>query len=298
MHKFTPLIKNNSPRIIITKYNWPIEQYLRGHAVIIHLNSLNDIDCIQNNLDGSIKVDGYVYTNEFASLETLDLKPDWKDLPIILQINRLGKYRNIHEKIELLRSMNVIIFFTGNENRSTADAQIAASLGIHSGIILRDNATLDDPVLDLITYNFYSLMPHADIEPFSTMERYYDGENIVSPAIAYFNNPCRYIYLDSEHNYSLSENDFNKGKCIDAGLDKLLTIGENHAVEESINSWQQLFIDSHPCSYCPAFRICSGYFKVQFEKGRCKHVMKELLEAIEFQKKKKNQFNRIRQCQL
>ena len=261
MHKFTSLIKNNGFRTVVTKYNWPIEHYLRGHAVIIHLNSLNDIDNIQKNLDGSIKVDGYVYTNEYASLETLDIKPDWRDLPIILRINRLGKYRNIHEKIEMLRTMNVILLFTGNENRSTSDAQIAASLGIHSGIVLKGNAPLDDSVLDLITYNFYSLMSHADIEPFSTMERYYDGENIVSPAIAYFDNPCRFVYFDKDYNIYLSEDDFNSGKNVDKGFDKLHTIGESEAVEEAINEWQQLFIESHPCSYCPAFRICSGYKK-------------------------------------
>ena len=51
-----------------------------------------------------------------------------------------------------------------------------------------------------------------------------------------------------------------------------------------------MFIESHPCTFCPAFRVCMGYFAEQSDNGRCQVVMSELLDAIEFSKKK-NQNN-------
>lgn len=57
-----------------------------------------------------------------------------------------------------------------------------------------------------------------------------------------------------------------------------------------------MFIEPHPCTFCPAYRICMGYFNVQREKGRCSEVMTELLGAIEFDKKKQQQNNKER-CQ-
>lgn len=83
----------------------------------------------------------------------------------------------------MIRNMNVTIIFTGAEKQATTDAQVLASLGIHSGICLPTDALLGDHVLDLITYNFYNTMPHAEIEPFSTLCRYYDGETYVNPKL-------------------------------------------------------------------------------------------------------------------
>lgn len=71
----------------------------------------------------------------------------------------------------------------GSRKQATTDAQVLASLGIHSGICLPTDALLGDHVLDLITYNFYNTMPHAEIEPFSTLCRYYDGETYVNPKL-------------------------------------------------------------------------------------------------------------------
>ena len=298
MQKFIPLNKNRNTHVVVTKYNWPIEEYLRGHAAVIHVNSLDDVVNIRRHADETLKVVAYVYTDPYASLETIEIPSECASAPLILRINRLGQFRAIHHKLNALRNMDVILFFTGNSHQSIVDAQIAASLGIHSGIMMMPDSELGDDILDLITYNAYSTMPHADIEPFSTMERYYDGESYVSPSMAYFNNPNRYIHVDSERHLAFTSEQLANGDYFDQGIEKVKTISQHEAVEKENNKWQQTFITPHPCSFCPAFRICVGYFEQQREKGRCKEVMSELLEAIEFQKKRNQQNNKKESCQL
>ncbi len=207
MHKFIRSNKNPNTHVFVCEYNWPVEERLKGRALVIKISNLDDVLNIQKHLDETTKLDAFIYRNEYASLETIDINPDWRDTPVILYLNRLGQFRNIYEKIELLKKLNVILIFTGTEYQACKDAQILSSLGIHSGIELTPESKLSDSVLDLITYTFYGTMPHAQIEPFSIMEKYYDGESYVSPELAEFINPERYIHIDKDLNLAFSDTD-------------------------------------------------------------------------------------------
>lgn len=297
MHKFIPTHWNRNTHVLVTKYTWPIEEYLKGHAILVHINSLEDIPNIMKHIHDTTRIQAFVYSDEYASLETIDINPEWGNVPIILFLNRLGQLRNVHKKIGLIRNMNIMLIFTGAEQQAATDAQVAASLGIHSGIALHPASPLSDSILDLITYNFYGTMPHGEIEPFSTIERYYDGESYVSPRMAEFINPLRYVYVDKELHLAFSQKDLDNGNYFDQGLDKLYEVSSHEAIEKESCKWQEMFIDAHPCTFCPAYRICMGYFDQQRGKGRCKEVMNELLQAIEFYKTKLQQNNKEK-CQL
>lgn len=296
MHKFIPTHWNRNTHVLVTKYNWPIEEYLKGHAILVHINSLQDIPNILLHLHETTRVHGFIYKDKYASLETIDLNPEWGKTPIILYINRLGQFRNVYQKIGLLKSMNVMLIFTGPEQQATKDAQIAASLGIHSGIELNPESPLSDNVLDLLTYNFYGTFPHAQIEPFSTLERLYDGESYVNPNMAQFKNPLRYIYVDKNLNLAFSQEDLDNGKYFANGLESLYEVSSNEAISIETKKWQEMFVKPHPCTFCPAFRVCMGYFHKHQDKARCMEVMNELLEAIEYHKNKV-QLNQEAGCQ-
>lgn len=295
MHKFIQTNKNG--HIFVTDYNWPIEETLKGKAIIVNINHLDDIVNISNHIDDTTKIAAFVYANEHASLETIDINPSWGNTPIILYLNRLGKFRDVCHKINLLKTLNIIVIFTGNEKESTKDAQILSSLGIHTGIRIDSTSELSEHVLDLITYNFYGNCPHAEIEPFSTISRYYDGGNYVSPSFANLENPERYIYIDKDKNIAFTKRELNNSKDKCHKLDDLKCESLCSIVENETLKWQKFFIDSHKCTFCPAFRICLGYFEEQSEKNHCREIMNELLDAIEFQKKNRNR-NIKESCQL
>ncbi len=299
MHKFIRSNNNPNTHVFVCEYNWPIEEQLKGRALVIKINNLDDILNIQGHLDESTKIDAFIYQDNFASLETIDVNPAWCNTPIILYINRLGQYRNVVQKIEVLKRLNVIVIFTSSEEHSCKDAQILSSLGIHSGIKLTPESELTDSLLDLVTYTFYGTMPHAPIEPFSTMERYYDGESYVSPRLAEFINPTRYIHIDKDMNMAFSEQDLKNGNILSDSYPHLKSDAFSSAVETYSYKWQEWFIESHKCTFCPAFRVCMGYFDQHntCTNNRCREIMTELLDAIEFYKTKVQQIHPQR-CQL
>lgn len=299
MQKFIRSNKNPNTHLFVCEYDWPIEEKLKGRALIIKIRNLDDILKIQKHIDETTKVDAFVYRDEYASLETIKVNPKWGDTPIILYINRLGQFRNVHHKIELLKRLNVIVIFSGCGYQECKDAQILSSLGIHSGIELNSEAELGEPVLDLMTYTFYGTMPHAEIEPFSTIEKYYDGESYVSPALAEFVNPERYIHIDKDMNLAFSCSELKTGEYLQIKYPYFKTEEIAEFAERASLKWQELFVDSHNCTFCPAFRICMGYFSQRDKraKGVCKEVMTELLECIEFHKSQFQKNNRNK-CQL
>lgn len=297
MHKFIPTRKSRNTHILVTQYNWPIEEYLKGNALIVYINHFDDIKNVRKHIDDTTIINGYVYIDRYASLETIDIKPELCDAPLFLYINRLGQFREVYHKLEMMKRMKVVIIFTGSENTACTDAQIVSSLGIHTGIALSSDSQLGNNVLDLITYTFYGTTPHAEIEPFSTIERYYDGESYVSPNLANFINPNRYIHVDKDQHIAFSRADLEQKKFIGDNLSVIRDAKLQDAIDEKEREWQKLFIDNHPCTFCPAFRVCSGYFASHQKEGRCREVMTELLDAIEFQKTKKNN-NQSGLCQL
>lgn len=297
MHRFIPIHKNRNTHILVTQYNWPIEEYLKGHALIVYINQFEDIQSIRRHIDDTTIINGYVYVDKYASLETFEIKPELRGVPLILYINRLGQYREVYQKLEELKRMNVVIVFTGSENTACTDAQIVASLGIHTGIALTPESQLSDSVLDLMTYAFYSTVPHAEIEPFATIERYYDGESYVSPNMSNFVNPNRYIHVDKQHHLAFSKSELEQNHYFSDNLEILRDAKLQDAIDVKEREWQKMFIDNHPCTFCPAFRICSGFFASKHKEGRCREVMLEMLNAIEFQKTK-TQKNHLGICQI
>lgn len=299
MHKFIRSNKNPNTRVYVCDYTWPIEINLRGRAIVVRVFKLEDILSISRNIEEATKIEAFVYRNEYASLETIDINPEWGKTPVILYINRLGQFRDVHDKVEMLRGLNVMVIFTGSGRNACKDAQILSSLGVHSGVEITPDSDLSEELVDLITYSFYSMMPHGDIEPFATMARYYDGESYVSPAIARFVNPDRYFHVNGDLHVAFSPEDLAEGRLIGEDFNSVADQALETAADGYAHRWQEMFVDSHSCTFCPAFRICMGYFyghRAQ-EEGRCIPVMTELLEAIEFSKQK-NQSNRPQQCRL
>ena len=293
-HMPTHWIKNK--HILVTDGDWPYYDKLKGHALIVFVRELNDINRIINEVRTPTKLHAVVYENRLLSLESVAIDPHWSDTPIILRIGRLGQFRNVTQKIEQLKSMNIMITLTSDHAQNYRDVQILSSLGVHAGIDLSDTDVNWDACKDLIAYAFYGRMKHADIEPFDAMCTYYCGRNYVSPQMAMFYNPERYIHVDQCGHLAFSRSQLKQGDFFDTGWEQLANISIHPAIKDEAHKWQQLFIENHVCTSCPAFRVCLAYFKDQQESGECRKAMMDLLDGIEFKKSQQSKEEQL--CQL
>lgn len=276
---------NRNTHIVVADYDDVMVDKLKGKAVVFYVNDANQISRVIQTVSKPTKLCAVIYENPKESMETVEIDKGWGGMSVILKINRIGEFGNVIDKVNILRTLNVIVIFSGDILQSVTDAKILASLGIHSGIELREADGCFEEASDLISYTFYGMMPHAAIEPFSTMEHYYCGNNYVSPALANFENPNRYIHVDIDGNLAFSRDELKRGIFFDKGWDLIPDISQHPAVFDRIHSWQKLFIEGDRCTFCPAFRVCCGFFKMAKENGACVPMMNDLLDGIEFYKK-------------
>lgn len=296
MQRHLPTHWTRNNHIFVIDGNWQFTDKLKGHALVIYAKELNDISRIIKEVQAPSIIHAIVYENYSSSLASIEIDLSWKTTPIILKIGRLGQFRDIAHKIDLLKSLNVMVVLPANSAQCFKDSQLLSSLGIHSGVDFSRGCQDWDSFKDLVAYAFYGRMPHAEIEPFSSMATNYCGMNYVTPAIISFYNPEKYIHIDPNGNLAFSREQLYKGDFFSSGWELLPNISTHPEIKKESHKWQQLFIDNNSCTFCPAFRVCSAYFVNQNEDNNCRAGMLDLLEAIEY--KKAEQSNRVQSCQL
>lgn len=196
-----------------------------------------------------------------------------------LEVAGLGDYLAAHGLLMSLNGYASIIYHGASRCR---DARITASLGIDTGVAMIPDMEIGEELSELCVYNFYGKMTHGAIEPFATIQLKPDRFKRMSPAMAMLENPSIFFYVDAECRVALREADLRAGNFIGAGPDLLDALPAVEEVERAAHGWQRFFITPHVCASCPAFRICSGYFEQQAERGDCRAFMCELLEGMEF----------------
>ncbi|MCD8290109.1 MAG: hypothetical protein LUC91_01240, partial [Prevotella sp.] len=82
MHRFIQSNKNKNSLTFVTKYNWPVEVELNGKAVLLQIDHLEDIVNIAKHRSESTKLVGFVYRNDYASFETIDVDPKWGSIAV------------------------------------------------------------------------------------------------------------------------------------------------------------------------------------------------------------------------
>lgn len=278
----------NSP-IFVLDGPWNPEVLLRGECIMVKVDCFEAIDYISHLVSSPTKIEGFIWEDRNASLESVNINPQWSKIPVILRIGRIGRFAEVSNKLSLIKHLGIKVLFYANSPVIYRDIQILASLGISTGLFFEEEMPMSDEIKDLVAYAFYSPIKHGTIEPFHTMELLYCGENYVSPKDASYEDSSRYIHINEKLEMAKSARNLKEGHFIGKGQKVIYDI--YHGLEQPEREWQNFFIQSHPCSFCPAFRICSGYFsEVDCDESH-KDLMMNILEGIEHAKRIKNSKN-------
>ncbi len=283
MKKFTPL--NKSDIIVVTDYNEDTIVKLQGYALVIYIDQLSDIEKIRKVVQPPSKIHCVVYEAPNRTLSSININNDWKDIPIHLYLSGIGDFSKISYQIPILRELDIRIFFYASNSSAITDTQILSSLGIYSGLRLFNHQELWDEINDLLHYSIYGKVNHTAIEPFDFLCRNYNEEQFLNINNVYFNNPLRFIHINSKEEIFLTREDLCENtNLVETGIENIRLIFGSSIFKKSQITWQEHFLKEEGCAYCPAWRICEAYFEKSEGKEKCREVMSDLLEAIEFYK--------------
>lgn len=269
----------------ICPYNIKIISKLRNQKLIINTDSYEKIpDIINDTSKNNILICINIKTNQ--TLSSILIQEKFKPIPIALQVNEIGDFKNIIINHNLLRDSNLKIFLTSENDENLVNVQILSTLGIYTGIFFNNKEKTDwEKVNELMNIYIYSLLllAHAPIEPFTYLTENYHPEKYLFFNTPYFENPKKYLFIDDDFNIGLTQKDLKEKKFITSGYSKLHMITENLQYQQGINNWHHHFLENTNCSSCAAWRICQGCFNEVCDKNKaCRQFFLELIDAVDF----------------
>lgn len=240
-------------------------------ADLVRIN--HDIRAAQNNLTAML-----VRTDK--TVPEVDYRDEWRGLPIVLYTQGLGKIRDIWEKLDQIKALDLVIFLPAEDRKIFRSIAFLSSLGIKCGFRFSNNG---DPawedLIDLLYFTFYPRVARASIQPFEFIK----DHNIVSSGINYgevfFNNPEKYVWVDENKRIALSEEGLKAGRFIDTDITDIHRIEQDPAYQAALLAWQEHFLNVDRCSACPGWRICHGFHQDHCTDGHIE-FFEEVLSVV------------------
>ena len=210
------------------------------HPILQHVNNVKSVlHCIMVEYSGS--------------LASVPFHESWRGIPVAIFANEMGAFKEVINKIRLIRDLSVRIFLNSDNKENFTALHILASLGIDCGIFFGKNQIDWEAMNDLMTYAVYGKVNHATIEPFQYVVTNYNPARLTDFSSVYFENPRQYIHIDKDEN-----------------------------IDKAIHSWQEFFLKPDGCAYCQAWRVCMGKFSESVEKNpSCRQFFVDLMDAAD-----------------
>jgi len=215
------------------------------------------------------------------SLASTPFHESWRGIPIAIFADQMGSLKEILQKLQLIRDLNIRIFLNTDLKENFTNIHILASLGIDSGVFFGENNIDWEAMNDLMTYTVYSKVNHASIEPFQFTVNNYNPARTTDFSAVYFNNPNSYLHIDANENIAITKEDLINGKYIAKGIESLTSdIFEDEKYKEALHIWQEFFLKNDGCAFCQAWRVCMGKFSYSIENNPgCTKFFVDLMEA-------------------
>jgi hypothetical protein len=290
-----------SEYILVCPFDENLIRRLSRKALVVRTTDFELIPHIHRFVNEDNKLHCIWVDDKKRILTSVPFSEKWKNIPIHLFLSGPGSFKSMAGMLPLIRQLGTRIFFSAGKPKNLTDLMILASLGIHCGIFFGNegNETVDwEAIDDLMHYAIYTRTRHATIEPFHYVASNYDPKKPTDFGSVYFDNPRRYLHMDKEENIALSHQDLLHQKFIDKGTGALDTITGNQKYIKSQTSWQDFFLKTATCAYCPSWRVCLGKFSSTYEQNPgCKDFFSDLMDASDFYRDlKKNEEREL--CRL
>jgi hypothetical protein len=279
---------------LVVPDNFSLLDYLRQQKVVVRTSSvektINIYDKVRKKNDLLC-----IWVNSNNPLSAIDLQDGMRSVPLALWVPEIGSFKKVISKLSVLRECNLRIFLPVHKQKNLTDVRILSSLGIMCGIYFEDmgKSVNWDLIDDLLYYDVYGGVEHAPIEPFFYAVSHYDPKELLYFTTPYFDNPTQFVHIDEDFNLALSRSLLEQGVYFASGLEALDNIEANEHYIAAQRRDEHYFIENRRCAYCPAWRICRGYFEIYCKKDTdCLQFFNDVLEAVGY-KRNENRKQRV-----
>ncbi len=216
-------------------------------------------------------------------LDEIHFEESWAGTRLAVFTAEMGHFRALVGKLELIRKIDPVIYLPTDNPENLSALRILSSVGVRSAALFTDRDPVDwEGLADLMTYSLVGSVVHASIEPFSTMSARYRQAAWLEWGSAFFDNPRDFFHLDSDGRIALTRRELLEGTFVEEDLNRLDDIVTLPVYRERIDLRKRYFLEYHPCSLCPGWRICLGKFSRNEEHaGGCAAFFTETIDLLD-----------------
>jgi hypothetical protein len=275
--------------ILVCPFDINLLDKLKERVIVINTGDFDVIQYMNENVNKPFSLHAIKIQTE-KPLSSLSFKKDWLNLPLSIYTPEFGKYKDLFDKLDLIRKLNIRIFLSSDNDSNFTGLKILSSLNISCGIFLNNKEEVNwNAVNDLMHYGVYTKTKHAPIDPFYYLLTHYLPTEYIDYNFVYFNNPTRYLHINNKEQIALTELDLMKGNYVAKGLKSLANITKNKKYLDFINARYDIMLQMNECAFCRVFRICLAKFQDLPDKhNTCKSFFSDFMDAADYYYSNKN----------
>jgi hypothetical protein len=256
---------------------------LRERVIAVRVDDPSDVVRVSDGVSSSNNRLTTIILDSRTPLDEIHFDESWAGTRLAVFAPEMGHFRALVGKLELIRKIDPVIYLPTDNSENLSALRILSSVGVRSAALFIDRDPIDwEGLADLMTYSLVGAVAHASIEPFSTISGRYRPATWVEWGSAFFDNPRDFFHLDSDGRISLTRRELLEGTFVEEDLDRLDDIVTSPAYRERIDVRKRFFLDYHPCSLCPGWRICLGKFSRNGEHADgCAAFFTEMIDLLD-----------------
>lgn len=269
----------NLPKIVCP-HNRSLLQSLKGCTLAVRTPSIDHVSRAAADVSESGNYLFCVILDIDRPFDEVELGQELKDIPLVIMVPSLGKFRTLAKRVKILRALNIRVFLPCDKHENVVALRILSSLRIRACADFRNGKQDWNALADLMTYAILERTLHTPIEPFAYIALHYDPFVYIDWSCVYFEGPGQFLHLDGKGRVALSHIELLNQTFIAQNLSEISAADEFPAIGEMTEAWRRFFVDGHPCAFCGGWKLCLGKFSAGLpENNGCKDFFLEMMEV-------------------
>ena len=194
-------------------------------------------------------------------LDEVPFDDAWAGIKLAVFAPKMGQFRGLARRLRTIRELNPMIYLSADDPGNLTALRILSSVNVRSAAVFGDRGPVDwEGLADLMTYALATTVPHGTIEPFSTIAGRYQSDGWIEWGPVFFDDPKDFLHLDPDGRIALSRRELMDKSFIEDDIGRLDEVIDSEACRQRIDVRRRLFLEYHPCSRCPGWKVCMGKF--------------------------------------
>ncbi len=278
--------------ILVCPFDEELFTKFQNKRLIVRTNNPEQILEIRDKVQKSNNNLHHILLENQGAISSIPFRESWRDVNIVIHAAKLGSFKEFLFRIKLVRSLVVRFYLPVAEPSTYTNIQILSSLGVETGLIFNDKVDWEK-TMDLTHYFLYARGQHSNIEPFNYIIHHHHSDKFTNFDYVYFNDPENFLHINSQGKIAATQGDLQTENYLDTSIEQIDEVGKEEKYKNTLTRWQDFFLKTEGCAYCPAWRICMGKFEEQAKTDTgCQTLFGDILEAAEkFVEENENKHN-------